>query len=116
MGKNWMSYWPGPRSFHPATVPLPVRMGFVKNRVPSGKFANLELMKIPNFLHLTPPAIEKHCEALKKFCTKWPQELDNDEIEKAFPINITTSDYCHSSPTIRDPDARIISLQVCSPN
>jgi small subunit ribosomal protein S35 len=32
---------------------------------PPGKFANAELMKIPNFLHLTPPAIERQCQALK---------------------------------------------------
>ena len=29
------------------------------------KEGNLELLKIPNFLHLTPVAIKKHCEALK---------------------------------------------------
>lgn len=26
---------------------------------------NLELVKIPNFLHLTPAAIERHCNAIK---------------------------------------------------
>jgi len=30
-----------------------------------GKYANAELMKIPNFLHLTPAHVKKHCEALK---------------------------------------------------
>jgi small subunit ribosomal protein S35 len=29
------------------------------------KYGNVELMKIPNFLHLTPPHIKKHCEVLK---------------------------------------------------
>ena len=29
-------------------------------------------MKVPNFLHLTPPTIQKHCEELKKFCTEFP--------------------------------------------
>ena len=29
------------------------------------KYGNAELMKIPNFLHLTPAHIEKHCKALK---------------------------------------------------
>lgn len=29
------------------------------------KYGNLELMKIPNFLHLTPPHIKKQCAALK---------------------------------------------------
>jgi len=31
-----------------------------------GKYANAELMKIPNFLHLTPAHVRKHCEALKR--------------------------------------------------
>ena len=30
-----------------------------------GKYGNTELIKIPNFLHLTPPHIKKHCQAIK---------------------------------------------------
>lgn len=63
--QDWPSVWPGPRSYHPAVVPLPLRQGFSKKGIPPGRFANAELMKIPNFLHLTPPAIKRHCEALK---------------------------------------------------
>ncbi len=33
--------------------------------IPPSKYANAELMKIPNFLHLTPNHIKKHCQALK---------------------------------------------------
>lgn len=77
--QDWGSVWPGPRSFHPATVPLPLHQGLVKKGAPPSKFANAELMKIPNFLHLTPPIIKRQCEALKKFCTAWPKELDSDE-------------------------------------
>ncbi|XP_066250067.1 small ribosomal subunit protein mS35 [Euwallacea similis] len=111
--QDWGNVWPGPRSFHPATVPLPIRQGFTKKGAPSpDKYANAELMKIPNFLHLTPPVIKRQCEALKKFCTSWPKGLDSDsKIEKLFPLELTTSDYCHSSPTIRDPMARIVTLQ-----
>lgn len=111
--QDWGSVWPGPRSFHPATVPLPVRQGFTEKGAPTpDKYANAELMKIPNFLHLTPPVIKRQCEALKKFCTPWPKALDTPEkIEKLFPLEITTSDYCHSSPTIRDPLARIVTLK-----
>ena len=32
--------------------------------IPS-KYANAELMKIPNFLHLTPAHVQKQCAALK---------------------------------------------------
>ena len=73
--QDWPSVWPGPRTFHPASVPLPVRQGFahLKGQSTPGKYANVELMKIPNFLHLTPPAIKRHCDAIKKFCTPWPK-------------------------------------------
>ena len=33
--------------------------------IPPGKYANAELMKIPNFLHLTPAHIKQHCAAMK---------------------------------------------------
>lgn len=108
----WGNVWPGPRSFHPAVVPLPVRQGFVEKGAPPGKYANAELMKIPNFLHLTPPVIKKQCEALKKFCTPWPKGLETDEkCQKHFPLEVISSDYCHSSPTIRDPLARIVTIR-----
>lgn len=111
--QDWGNVWPGPRSFHPATVPLPLYQGVVDKGAPPGKFANAELIKIPNFLHLTPPVIKRQCEALKKFCTKWPETLDSDEkCEKHFPLEIASSDYCHSSPTIRDPLARIVTLKI----
>lgn len=111
--QNWGNVWPGPRSFHPASVPLPVRQGYVEKGAAPGKFANAELMKIPNFLHLTPPVIKKQCEALKKFCTPWPESLKTDELcEKHFPLEVVSSDYCHSAPTIRDPLARIVTIKI----
>jgi small subunit ribosomal protein S35 len=111
--QDWPSVWPGARTFHPASVPLPLRQGYQEKGAPPNKYANAELMKIPNFLHLTPPAIQRHCEALKQFCTKWPTTLEaEEECRKYFPVEIITSDYCYSSPTIRDPLARIVSLQV----
>ena len=64
--QDWVNAWPAQRSFHPASVPLPVRQGLLRHPPPPGKEGNLELMKIPNFLHLTPPAITRHCKALRK--------------------------------------------------
>ena len=65
--QDWGSVWPVARTFHPASVPLPVRMGYpLKKQAPLGKFVNTELMKIPNFLHLTPPVVERQCEAIKR--------------------------------------------------
>ncbi|CAG7835421.1 unnamed protein product [Allacma fusca] len=111
--QDWPSVWPVARTFHPASVPLPLHQGYVPSHVPvPNKFGNLELMKIPNFLHLTPPAIQRHCEALKKFCTPWPAELKKErEIDNEFPVTIMTSDFCHSSPSIRDHRARIITIR-----
>lgn len=112
--QNWPSVWPVAKTFHPASVPIPLHQGWVEvGSAPPGKFANVELMKIPNFLHLTPPAVQQHCEALKKFCTEWPENLETEEsIDRHFPLQITSSDYCHSSPTLRDSRARIVTVQV----
>ncbi|CAL7944121.1 unnamed protein product [Xylocopa violacea] len=112
--QDWQAVWPAARTFHPDVVPLPLRQGYknTKGEHPD-KYANAELMKIPNFLHLTPPVIKRHCEAIKKFCTKWPNELETDEAcEKYYPTEIITSDYCYSSPSIREPLARIVTLRV----
>lgn len=116
--QDWGNVWPGPRSFHPAVVPLPLRQGYREpnDRKPApDKFANAELMKIPNFLHLTPPVVKRQCEAIKKFCTPWPAGLETDEAcEKHFPIEYISSDYCQGIPTIRNALARIITLKVSS--
>lgn len=104
----------GPRSFQYASVPLPLHQGYVKNasKAPPSKYANAELMKIPNFLHLTPPTISKQCEALKKFCTPFPKELKTEtDQENHFPIRVITSDYVHGLPTIRNPLARIVTIK-----
>ncbi|CAH0547645.1 unnamed protein product [Brassicogethes aeneus] len=111
--QDWGNVWPGPRTFHPSTVPLPIRQGYVEKGAPPDKYANAELMKIPNFLHLTPPIIKRQCEALKQFCTPWPKNLNTQEkLIENFPIEVTTSNYCLSSPSIRNPLARIVTLTI----
>jgi len=110
--QDWGSIWPGPRTFHPASVPLPIRQGYTeKGRAPPEKYANAELMKIPNFLHLTPPVIKRQCEALKKFCTPFPKELTEENMHEHFPFEVITSSYCNASPTIRDHKARIVTIR-----
>lgn len=109
--QDWGSVWPAARTFHPSVVPLPVRQGVVqtKSQVIPSKFANAELMKTPNFLHLTPPVIKRHCEAIKKFCTPWPSQLQLDQdVDKHFPVEVITSDYLNASSSIRDRRARIV--------
>ncbi|XP_006121866.3 small ribosomal subunit protein mS35 [Pelodiscus sinensis] len=112
--QDWSSVYPTAAAFNPSSVPLPIRMGYpVKRGVPPPKEGNLELIKIPNFLHLTPPAIKKHCAALKDFCTEWPTVLDSDEkCEQHFPIEIDTTDYVSAGPSVRNPKARVVTLTV----
>ncbi|XP_031239794.1 28S ribosomal protein S35, mitochondrial isoform X3 [Mastomys coucha] len=111
--QDWPSVYPTAAPFKPSAVPLPVRMGYpVKKGVPLAKEGNLELLKIPNFLHLTPVAIKRHCGALKDFCTEWPAALDSDEkCEEHFPVEIDTADYVSSGPSIRNPRARAVTLR-----
>lgn len=109
--QDWTAVWPGPRTFHPASVPLPLRQGYNEQGPTPAKYANTELMKIPNFLHLTPPAIRRQCEALKKFCTQWPKGLETDEkCEKYFPLKVIHTDYCQAIPTIRNNEARRVTV------
>ncbi|XP_015269812.1 PREDICTED: 28S ribosomal protein S35, mitochondrial [Gekko japonicus] len=112
--QDWTSVYPAAAAFKPSSVPLPIRMGYpVKRGVPPAKEGNLELIKIPNFLHLTPVAIRKHCAALKDFCTEWPAALDNDEkCTQHFPIETETTDYVSAGPSVRNPKARVVTLRV----
>ena len=64
--QDWGDVWPTARTFHPGTVPLPVRQGYpASDKATPDKWGNAELMKIPNFLHLTPPVVERHCAAIR---------------------------------------------------
>lgn len=114
INQDWGNVWPAARTFHPASVPLPIHMSYVddnKHEPPIGKFNNPELLKIPNFLHLTPPVVKRQCEALKKFCTAWPKALKSDEkCDRIFPINVVTKDFVFSSPSLRWPDSRCVEI------
>ncbi|XP_023648913.1 small ribosomal subunit protein mS35 [Paramormyrops kingsleyae] len=112
--QDWTSVYPTAAAFKPCSVPLPVRMGYpVERGVHPAKEGNLELIKIPNFLHITPPAIKKHCEALKQFCTEWPSTLDSDvRCEEHFPIQMETKDFVFAGPSLRSPASRVVRLKV----
>ncbi|XP_076863159.1 small ribosomal subunit protein mS35 isoform X2 [Brachyhypopomus gauderio] len=112
--QDWTAVYPTAKPFKANVVPLPVRMGYpVNSGVPPEKKGNLELIKIPNFLHLTPIAIKKHCDALKPFCTEWPTALDSDAMcEKHFPVKVQSKDYVSAGPSVRNPKARNITLTV----
>lgn len=138
--QDWTNVWPTATTFKQSVVPLPITQGYVASEkenkgLPVEKYANAELMKIPNFFHLTPNHIKKHCAALKselsgkmiegqneyltkyflfvEFCSPWPEELKTDDAsERYLPIEITTFDYLNSTPSIRDSRARVVKFQV----
>ncbi|KAG8538465.1 hypothetical protein GDO81_022603 [Engystomops pustulosus] len=112
--QEWSNVYPTAAPFKPSAVPLPVRMGYPKKKAaPPDKIGNLELVKIPNFLHLTPAAIKKHCAVLKEFCTPWPAPLATDEsCAQNFPIELQSVDYVSAGPSLRNPKARAVTLQV----
>ncbi|XP_054631734.1 28S ribosomal protein S35, mitochondrial isoform X1 [Dunckerocampus dactyliophorus] len=112
--QDWTNVYPAATPFRASAVPLPVRMGYpVKGGVPLEKKGNLELIKVPNFLHLTPVAIRKHCEALKPFCTDWPSSLDTDaKCDQHFPVKVETSDYISAGLSLRNPSARVVHLRL----
>ncbi|XP_075458410.1 small ribosomal subunit protein mS35 [Ascaphus truei] len=112
--QDWNSVYPTAAVFKPSTVPLPVRMGYpIRSSVPPDKTGNLELVKIPNFLHLTPVAIKQHCSALREFCTPFPSALSSNELcAQLFPIEFQTVDYISSGPSLRNPKARAVTLQI----
>ena len=69
--QDWTNVWPTAATFKQSVVPLPITQGYVasdkENKgLPVEKYANAELMKIPNFFHLTPNHIKKHCAAIKR--------------------------------------------------
>ncbi|CAL8107974.1 unnamed protein product [Calicophoron daubneyi] len=115
---SWTDLWPAASSFNYSVVPFSIRQGYCKNLfensgVSPGKYANAELMKIPNFLHLTKAHIKRHCDAIKKFCTDWPKGLNSEEsITTHYPVEIIHSNYVFSAPSIRDPRARIVKIRV----
>ncbi|KAL5970713.1 28S ribosomal protein S35 mitochondrial, partial [Taenia solium] len=77
------------------------------------RYANAELLKIPNFLHLTPSHIEKHCKALQKFTTKWPSGLHTDEdVDRHYPVEVVTRSFTNSAPSIRDMRARRVTIRL----
>uniref|UniRef100_A0A1I7T6A4 MRP-S28 domain-containing protein n=1 Tax=Caenorhabditis tropicalis TaxID=1561998 RepID=A0A1I7T6A4_9PELO len=111
--QKWSDVWPAARTFASSVVPLPVRMGSrpnVEKRAPFKKEGNLELVKIPNFLHLTPAAIKMHCDAIKKFCTPYPPELLSKST--TLPIQVQYSTYIHQGTNIRDIRSRVVTMIV----
>lgn len=48
-----------------------------------------------------------------EFCTEWPAALsDDDQCKQHFPIELKSMDYVFAGPSIRNPEARVVTLQV----
>lgn len=117
VNQDWTNVWPAPRTFSSSVVPLPIRMGSRPNpatRAPFKKQGNLELIKVPNFLHLTPAAIQKHCNVIKQFCTEFPPELKGNEKvqEEVLPVKFSYSSYVHQGSSIRDNRSRVVTVTI----
>ncbi|KAL3252409.1 hypothetical protein MRX96_017721 [Rhipicephalus microplus] len=111
--KTGPAYGPRHSPFGPQWCHFRCVKAIARRGAPPGKYANLELMKVPNFLHLTPAHLAKHAKVLRPFCTPWPAGLETDEkCEEHFPVEVIDSDYCHAGPSIRDPRSRIVTLRV----
>jgi len=107
---DWPSVYDTASSYNPYVMPLNIRMGRPRGKhahgVPPNDKGNVELLKIPNFFHLTPLAIKRHCEALKPYCLPWPNDIGHR------PVRITTINWIYAGPSIRHPDSRFVKLQV----
>jgi len=48
-----------------------------------------------------------------EFCNEWPKALSSDEMcDKLFPIEVITRDIVADGSSIRDPRARLVTVQV----
>ena len=106
--RDWTQIWDTASSYNSFLIPLPVRCGRARQRHPGvapTAPGNIELMKIPNFFHLTPVAIAKHCKALKPYMSEWPETVSR-------AVRVTTINYIFAGPSVRHPDSRFVKLQV----
>jgi len=115
--QDWTNVWPTGATFRHSATPFPVRMGVVRNQkendnVVPDKAINVELIKVSNFLHLTPSHVEKHCEVLQQFCTEWPEGLETEEdFDKHFPVEVTTRDFVYNW-SLRDERSKVNEVKV----
>ncbi|KAI1728221.1 mitochondrial ribosomal subunit protein domain-containing protein [Ditylenchus destructor] len=118
LDQHWPDIWPTAATFKHSVVPLPIRMGYRRHpirKAPPAAEANLELMKIPNFLHLTPPHIAQHCNAIKRFCTPFPKELTTIHVNQDsnyLPLSVKYSDFVHQGTSLKDIRSRVVTISL----
>lgn len=115
--QDWTNVWSTGATFRHSATPFPVRMGVVRSRIENDnvvpdKSINVELLKVSNFLHLTPHHVENHCEVMKQFCTEWPEGLESEEdFDKHFPVEVTTRDFVYNW-SLRDERSKVNEVKV----
>lgn len=94
--------------FNAALLQLPIRMGRpIKPEVlPPRAAGNIELLKIPNFFHLTPQKVRRDTDALTDLCTQWPEKLNNR------PIRLYSRNYLYAGPSVAHPKSHTVKLEV----
>ncbi|MEN2498996.1 MAG: 28S ribosomal protein S35, mitochondrial, partial [Marteilia pararefringens] len=128
---NWADTWPNSSTYNHSICPLPLYQGYrvgmhnkLRKVAPPPAYGNLELMKIPNFLHLTPDHIKRHCEALKSLCTYLPKNSDphtnqvtSDEVKQLLndelPVELTSQDILYDSADFYHEISRRVRLTIC---
>ncbi|EDV20498.1 uncharacterized protein TRIADDRAFT_31814 [Trichoplax adhaerens] len=94
--------------YNAALFDLPIRMGRpIKPEVlPPRAAGNIELLKIPNFFHLTPQKVRRDTDALKALCNAWPSKI------KRRPIRIYSRNYLYAGPSVAHPKSHFVKLEV----
>ncbi|KAK3730940.1 hypothetical protein QZH41_008832 [Actinostola sp. cb2023] len=109
---DWPSVFPGAQTFNPSVIPVFLRMGRPKHnridKMPNRTMGNIELMKVTNFFHLSPPAIQRQCDAIKHLCKPWPTDVNLS----LRPLKITTRNYLFAGPSLYHPRSRKVKLQI----
>ncbi|KXJ18051.1 28S ribosomal protein S35, mitochondrial isoform X2 [Exaiptasia diaphana] len=109
---DWPSVYSGSETYNPSVIPIMVRMGRYRHnrtdKMPNRSFGNIELMKIPNFFHLSPPAIQRQSEAIKHLCKPWPTDLN----PSTRPIRVITRNYLFAGPSLYHPRSRKVKIQI----
>ena len=59
------------------------------------------------------PKLSLCCSSHSEMCTEWPAGLETDEqCEKHFPLEVESRDYLFSGPSMRHPEARVVTIRV----
>lgn len=108
--EEWTDLWPVARPYNHHLVRLPIRMGrpTYPGEPPREADGNAELLKIPNFLHLTPRHIEKHTQALKPLCKPWPKDFDISPRT----VRVRTNNHLFPGASLRHPRSHVVQLKV----